>query len=433
MDWLFQPLPRTPVLFLSASLAVVVLLLALTRLRRTRLAPLAAANLALIVMWGAMWGVFEPSPWRTQVVVMRFMELPVVCGIAVLCVAQAGRLTPSEYRLRRALRAAPALLGCAWVLAFAGELAWPEPSLDPFAEMPVRNWALLTALCVPFQSYIWLLTFLFARAAGPRSPTRRLRAQNFFLAVAVGGYALSSVNVLIGYAVLAFLENPARREATLVQFLVEDRLFLVWAPALLLGLVLAALPAAAASAAQVAEGLTVIPLRERFEGLAWRLEAGGALKRLTRPLHHLRVAARNLGLPETDAAKATQAVKLAAIMSSPKAPADLSRERAGDLLARLEASGVSRNDPPALRPTGRDEPAFEAGNPAHLSEVLDAALELSVPTANPVRARPPAWFELARAACVDAGIASTGGMIEYPGYEKARGAYREAAELARGA
>lgn len=433
MDWLFEPLPRMLALVLSVFILGTVTVLALTRLRGTWFAPLAAANLALVLLWGHVWEVFEPAPWRIQVAVMRLMELPLLTGLAVLCVVQARRLTPSEHRLRWALRVAPTVLVCAWVAAVVGEQVWPRPTLDPFAEMPVKNWILLTVLCVPFQTYIWTLTFLFARSAGPRSPTRRLRAQNFLLAVAVGGYAMSSVNVLVGYAVLALSENPIRREITLIQFLIEERLFLVWSPALLLGLLLAATPAAA-RAVRAADALAVLPLRERFEGFAWRLEAGGALRRLTRPLYHLRRAADDLGLPEADAAKALQAVKLAAVMGSPRVPADLTRQSAGELLARLEAVRIPGTVPPAPLPSVGERSGSKvttSAAPDYLPEVLDAALELSASTASMEIAKSPnrpTWFELARVACTDAGISPTD-KLENSCDQRAVGAYRQAANL----
>ncbi len=429
-DWLFEPLPTNFTLLLSLTLTVVILMLALTRLRGTWLASLAAGNMAFLLLWTSLLNLFELPPWRLQVVIERLVELPLVCGLAVLCFVQARRLLPSEHRLRQVLQAAPALLVFAWVVAFVGEQIWPQPSLNTFAEMPIRNWALLTVLCVPFQSYVWILTFLFVRASGSRSPTLRLRAQNAFLAVAIGGYGLSSVNVLVGYAVQAFLENLARREITLVQFLIEERLLLVWAPALLLGLLLAASPAAT-RIARAADTFALLSLRERFEGLAWRLEATGALRRLARPLHHLQRAADTLGLSEADAAKALQAVKLAAVMGSPRVPADLSREKASELLSRLEVAGALGTVPSTPWPSGGKRSAALA-DPADLPEILDAALDLSAPAENPLRANRPPWFELARAACIDAGIVEAASPRS-PDYERAVVAYCEAANLVRGA
>ena len=424
MAWLLDPLSRTLGLLLSGSLAVAVLTLALTRLRSTHLAALAGANLTILFLWFLALDRFGLPTWGLQVLFQRLMELPLVGGVAALCVVQARRLMPSEHRLRRALRAAPALLVCAWIVAFVGELAWPRPSLQPFMEIPVRNWALLTALCVPFQFYLWSLVYLFARSAGPRTPTLRLRTQNLFLAVAIGGYGLSSVNVLAGYAVLAFLDNPARTEVTMVQLGIEDRLFLLWAPALLVGLLLGAFPAIA-QWRRVADAMALLPERERFEGLAWRLEETGALGRLTRPLYHLGSAARDLGLSESDAAKARQAVKLAAVMSSPKAPPALSRESASELLANLKCAGVH---PPASWLSLVGGP-HKATSPAHLPEILEAALHLSAPVAQPKPTGKPPWFELARAVCIDAGI----GITSDPGGGRAVEAYREAANIPRGA
>lgn len=433
MDWLSENLPGTLGLIVGGALATAVLALAVTRLRGTWFAALAGANIALFLVWTILLGDLGLAPWRLQVVIQRLIELPLICGLAVVCVVQARRLPPSESRLAVVLRAAPTLLGCAWVLSFVGEQIWPRPSLAPFAEMPIKNWALLTFLCVPFQFYMWATFFLFARAAGPRSPTRRTRVQNLFLAVAVGGYGLSCVNVLVGYAVLAFLDNPARTEVTLVQFVIEERLFLVWGPALLLGLLIAVSPTAA-RAARTADALALFPLRERFEGLAWRLEATGALRRLARPLCYLRNAASNLGLSETDIAKASQTVKLAAIMGSPKAPDGLSRGRAADLLVRLEANAIEETMPVSASLPGRSSMAT-AVTADYLTEVLEAALNLSAQGATTVNLRrvsSPMWFELARVTCIEAGITHASSRNPSTSRE-AFDAYREAANLVRGA
>lgn len=315
-------------------------------------------------------------------------------------------------------------------MAFVGEQSWPRPSLQLFAEMPVRNWALLTVLCLPLQSYLWGLTFLFFRAAGPRSPTRRIRMQNFMLAVAIGGYGLSNLNIVAGYAVLAFLENPARTNFMLVSLAIEHQLFFLWGPALLGGLMLAALPAAL-EGARAPDVLALIPLSERFEGLVWRLETAGALRRLTRPFYYLQTAAVELGLSEADAAKALQAVKLAAVMSSPKVPPALSRENARELLARLEATGAWQAYPPASWSAGYTG-LCKTSDPAHLPEILHAALNLTAPTSDPLRTIRPPWFDLARAACIDAGIISEAGTGD-PAHDRAFGAYRQAAKRASGA
>ncbi len=430
MDWLFEPLPTTLGFIMGGSFAAAVLTIAVTRLRGTWLATLAGANMAIIVLWALSLSYFEPAPWRLQVVVQRLTELPLVGGLAILCVVQARRLPRSESRLAKILLAAPVVLACAWGVAFVGEQAWPRPVLSPFAEMPVRNWALLTLLCLPFQFYLWSIVFLFVRGAGSRSPTFVIRAQNLFLAAAVGGYGLASLNVLAGYAVLTFLDNPVRRDVTLVQYVVEERLFLVWGPALLVGLLLAVSPAATREAARATDALVLLPLRERFEGLTWRLEATGSLRRLTRPLYYLRCAASDLGLSESDTAKASQAVKLAAIMGSSGAPSDLSREKARELLLRLEASGTRETVPiPPVRELG-----IEAGTATdsvdYLPDILDAALSLSSPVTGQHNLQPtdrPAWFELARVACTEAGI-PVGDVSVNANYHRAFDAYHAAAD-----
>ena len=435
MDWLFEPLPKTLGFVMGGFFTAAVLTIAVTHLRGTRLALLAGANMACILAWTLSLSYFEPAPWRLQVVVQRLVELPLISGLAVLCVLQARRLPLSEPRLAWALRSAPVLLAGAWALAFAGEQAWPRPILAPFAEIPVRNWVLLIVLCIPFQSYLWCNVFLFARSAGPRSPTRRIRMQNLSLAVSVGGYGLSSLNVLAGYSVLAFLDYPARKEVTLIQYAIEERLFLVWGPALLVGLLLAASPVASRAASRAADAFALLPLRERFEGLTWRLENVGALRRLTRPLYHLESAASDLGLSEADTAKAQQTVKLAAILGASKTPDGLSREKARELLDRLEANSVCRAMPvdTPSQPTRAPE-AGPAGTD-HLPEIIDAALDLSAQTtvhASQRRDECPTWFELARAACADAGI-TTEYLPASSECHRAFDAYHKAAKLVRSA
>ncbi len=434
MGWLSELLSRPLWLILNGSFVMLVFLLALTRLRGTWFAVLAGSNMLILLLLSSSVEHFESSPWRLQVFIQRFMEFPLVCGVAVLCLVQSRRMTLSEHRLRKTLRAAPALLVGAWVVTLAGEQAWPHPSLNLFAEVPVRNWVLLTVLCIPLQSYLWGMTFLFFRAAGSRSPTNRLRLQNISLAVAIGGAALSNLNVVAGYAVLAFLENPARTNVTLLSLAIEDQLFFLWGPALLGGLLLAAFPAAVQEV-RAPDALALLPVRERFEGLLWRLEAVGSLRRLTRPLFHLQTAAVELGISEDDTAKASQTVKLAAIMGSPKAPIDLSRESASELLARLQAGYIRETAPISLSPERGRWLGARATDVDHLLDVLDAALSLSTPatsSGDTQRANHTAWFDLAHVTCVEAGI-SVADIPASPDYDRAFGAYRAAADFARGA
>jgi len=430
MDWVSVLLSGLLWLVLNGSLAVLVLVLALTRLRGTWFAVLAGSNVVILLVLSSSVEHFESSPWRLQVLIQRFMEFPLVCGVAVLCVLQSRRLTLSEGRLRKTLGAAPAVLIGAWVLSLAGEQAWPHPSLNLFAEVPFRNWALLTVLCIPLQSYLWGMAFLFFRAAGSRSPTHRLRLQNLLLAVAIGGAALANLNVVAGYAVLAFLENPARTDVTLLSLAIEDHLFFLWGPALLGGLLLAAFPAAVQEV-RVSDALALLPVRERFEGLLWRLEVVGSLRRLTRPLFHLQEAAVELGISEGDTAKAVQTVKVAAILSSPKAPPALSHVRARDLLSRLEACGVRQMHLPAswsFEYTG----LCRISEPVHLAEILHAALHLTSPKSGPPTDLRSAWFDLARAVCTDVGITNEGNHAELT-YKRAQDAYRRAKDIATGA
>lgn len=430
MGWLSELLSRPLWLILNGSFVMLVFLLALTRLRGTWFAVLAGSNMLILLLLSSSVEHFESSPWRLQVFIQRFMEFPLVCGVAVLCLVQSRRMTLSEHRLRKTLRAAPALLVGAWVVTLAGEQAWPHPSLNLFAELPVRNWVLLTVLCIPLQSYLWGMAFLFFRAAGSRSPTNRLRLQNISLAVAIGGAALSNLNVVAGYAVLAFLENPARTNVTLLSLAIEDQLFFLWGPALLGGLLLAAFPAAVQEV-RAPDALALLPVRERFEGLLWRLEAVGSLRRLTRPLFHLQTAAVELGISEDDIAKAVQAVKVAAVLSSPKVPPALSRERAHDLLSRLEACGAWQMHPPASWSFGYTG-LCKVSNPAHLSEILHAALHLASPVSGSPSNLRSAWFDLAHAVCTDVGITNEENPADLA-YKRTLEAYRQATNFATGA
>lgn len=225
MGWVSDLLSSPLWLVLNGSLVVLVFVLAVTRLRGSWFAVLAGTNIAILLLLSSSVQHFESSPWRLQVLIQRFMEFPLVCGVAVLCLVQSRRTMLSERRLRKILRVAPAVLFGAWVVSLAGEQAWPHPSLDLFAKVPLRNWVLLTVLCIPLQSYLWGMALLFFRTAVSRSPTNRLRLQNLLLAIAIGGAALSNMNVVAGYAVLAFLENPARTNITLTSLAIEDQLF----------------------------------------------------------------------------------------------------------------------------------------------------------------------------------------------------------------
>jgi hypothetical protein len=254
--------------------------------------------------------------------------------------------------------------------------------------------------------------------------------QNFLLAVSIGGYGLSYMNILLSYAVLAWLDNPARTQIKLIQFSIEERLFFLWGPALLGGLLLAAFPAAVQEV-RAPDALALLPVRERFEGLLWRLEAVGSLRRLTRPLFHLQTAAVELGISEDDTAKAVQVVKVAAVLSSPKAPPALSRERARDLLSRLEACGAWQTHPPASLSFGYTG-LCRISDPAHLSEILHAALHLTSPISGPPFNLRSAWFDLARAVCTDVGIINEENPADLA-YKRALEAYRQATNFATGA
>lgn len=204
----------------------------------------------------------------------------------------------------------------------------------------------------------------------------------------------------------------------------------MWGPALLGGLLLAAFPSAELKV-RAPDSLALLSVRERFEGLLWRLEAIGSLRRLTRPLFHLQTAAVELGISEDDVAKAVQAVKVAAVMSSPKAPPALSRERACDLLSRLEVCGAWQMHLPASWSYGCT--AFRrVSAPAHLAEVLHAALHLTSSASDLPSGRRSTWFDLAYAVCTDVGITNEESTVDLA-YKRALEAYRKATNLATGA
>jgi hypothetical protein len=153
MDWLSEFVPATPSLVLSLFLLAFVLLLALTRLRGTWFAALAGSSMAIIFLVMSSVGQTDALSWRFQVIIQRFVELPVVCGVAVMCIVQVRRLTPSDNRFQIVLRVAPALLISAWVVSFALQQVWPHPILDYFEdadrELVSAYFAVLSASILP--------------------------------------------------------------------------------------------------------------------------------------------------------------------------------------------------------------------------------------------------------------------------------------------
>ncbi len=224
MGWLLDPLPAELLVWCGLLLCLAFAVLSRTLAKESRLAPLLALSFGVVSLWGLLSTSSVPESWSAQTLIERLIELPVVATFAALCFIQARRAPGSERLLKRTLRMGPPLLFGAWILALAGEQIWPQPILDPFARMPVRNFALLAALCVPIMAYQWILAYVFFRASRSEVATRRLKLQNLCLAAGIAGYALCTINVVAGYAFQALVPNPLLRDITLAQFAIEDRL-----------------------------------------------------------------------------------------------------------------------------------------------------------------------------------------------------------------
>jgi hypothetical protein len=244
---------------LMAALSVCFAVLALTRARGGWFAPLASVNCFLIAVESVVLSHPELAPWRAQVLVMRLTELPIVTGVCAMCLGQAGVLSwprrsaapfgeaAFRPRLRRVLMASPAAMFSAWLLALVGQMIWPVPSFDPFAPWRPRDFFLLAPLCLPILTYLALLSWLFAKAAGPRAPSSRLRAKNLSLSIGIFAYFLVLVNVVVGCGVQAFAPDGPRQAITRVQFVLDDHLVVVSLVALPLALALGTAPQPASS------------------------------------------------------------------------------------------------------------------------------------------------------------------------------------------
>ena len=423
MNWTWmQPLQPFFWPVLLAALAICFAVLARTRARGGWFAPLASINCFLLAAESVALNHPELAPWRAQVLIMRLTELPIVTGISAMCLVQAGVLAwprraaipfgeaAANPRLRRVLMAAPAAMFSAWLLAFIGQMIWPVPSFDPFAPWRPRDFFLLAPLCLPILLYLALLSWLFAKAAGPHAPSGRLRAKNLSLSVGIFAYFLVVVNVVVGYGVQAFAPDGARQAVTRVQFVLDDHLVVIPLVALPLALALGTAP----SASEILLRTTypaLLKLRDRIEVRRWQLAGSGRLRRLTRALYHANAAAELLGMSEADRERTVAAVELTAILADPPGDApEITPEKMRRLLAlqrelmrdRQLAGLLSR--PKALVRDTHHEAAPE--DP--LSDALEAALALvenrAMPPTSLERLGQAPWFHLAAVVAESAGI-----------------------------
>jgi len=227
---------------------------------------------------------------------------------------------------------APVAMFSAWVLALAGQMIWPVPTFDPFAPMTTRDFLVIAPLCLPAMLYLALLSWLFAKAAGPHAPSVRLRAKNFSLSVGIFAYLLMVVNVVIGYGVQALAPDGARQAITRLQFALEDQLAIVIVLSIPLGLALGTAPAAGDFLFRTAYP-AFLKLRDGFEARRWQLASAGKLRRLTRALYHAEGAADFLAMSNGDRAKTIAAVELTAILADPPADApEITPEKSRRLL-----------------------------------------------------------------------------------------------------
>jgi hypothetical protein len=433
MNWDFfvNALPSFfwPVLMAALSLCFAVL--ALTRARGGWFAPLASANCFLIAAESVVLSDPELAPWRAQVLVMRLWELPIVTGICAMCLVQAGVLawprrsaTPFgeaafRPRLRRVLMAAPATMFSAWLLALVGQMIWPVPIFDPFARMTTRDFFVIAPLCLPILFYLALLSWLFAKAAGPRVPSLRLRAKNLSLFVGIFSYFLVVVNVVVGYGVQAFAPDELLRPITRAQFVLDDTLLLAVAVALPLGLALGTAPAAGELLLRTAYP-ALLKLRDRIEARRWQLAGSGKLRRLTRALYHANGAADLLGMSEDDRERTVAAVELSAILSdAPGDAPEITPEKMSCLLA-LRRELLRDGQLVGILGWSKTHVAdtdYKTALEDPLSDALEAALALvennGEPRTSLERFGQAPWFHLAAVVAGSAGIvqppeASTG-------------------------
>jgi hypothetical protein len=452
MNWVWHdPLPPSFWPVLMVALSVCFAFLAVTRARGGWFAPLASVNCFLIAAESVVLSHPELAPWRAQVLVMRLWELPIVTGICALCLVQAGVLAWPGHaaapfgeaafrpRLRRVLKAAPAAMFSAWFLALLGQMIWPVPMFDPFARMTTRDFFVIAPLCLPILFYLVLLAWVFAKAAGPRTPSLRLRAKNLFLFVGIFSYFLMTLNVVVGYGVQAFAPEELHRPIMKAQFVLDDNLLLVVVVALPAGLALGTTSAAGDLLLRAAYP-ALLKLRDRTEARRWQLAASGKLRRLTRVLYHANSAADLLAMSGGERARTVAAVELASILtdSSDNAP-EITPEESRRLLALqrellhderlaeiLACAKTLDEDSAENRETTFDDPLHDA---------LEAALVLTenrrqVDT-SPERFDEAPWFHLAAVAAEAAGIVQQVPRTGIPSGELTRRrvvrAYEEAA------
>ena len=404
------------------ALGICFAVLARTRARGGWLAPLASINCFLLAAESVALNHPELAPWRAQVLMMRLTELPIVTGISAMCLVQAGvlawpRRTAMPFgeaagnpRLRRVLIAAPAAMFSAWLLALIGQMIWPVPSFDPFAAWRPRDFFLLAPLCLPILFYLALLSWLFAKAAGPRALSGRLRAKNLSLSIGIFAYFLVVVNVVVGYGVQAFVPDGARQAITRVQFVLDDHLVIVPLVALPLALALGTAPSAGEFLLHTTYPV-LLKLRDRLEVRRWQLAGSGRLRRLTRALYHANAAAELLGMSEDDRERTVAAVELSAILVDPPDDApEITPEKMRRLLALQrellrdgQLAGLLSRPKTLVRDTHH-----EAAPEDPFSDAIEAALALvenkvEPPTSLERFGQAP-WFHLAAVVAESAGI-----------------------------
>jgi hypothetical protein len=195
-------------------------------------------------------------------------------------------------------------------------MIWPVPIFDPFARMATRDFLVIAPLCLPILFYLALLSWLFAKAAGRRVASLRLRAKNSFLFVGILSYFLVVVNAVVGYGVQTFAPDDLLRPITRAQFVLDDGLLLVVAVALPIGLALGTVPATGELLFRTAYP-AFLKLRDRIEARRWQLVGSGRLRQLTRALYHANGAAELLAMSDSERARTVAAVELASILADP--------------------------------------------------------------------------------------------------------------------
>jgi hypothetical protein len=421
-SWL-DPLSLYSAPFVLTALFVSSAVLALTRTRGGWLAPLLALNFFLLAAEAAALSWFALPPARVQVLVMRLMELPVVSTISAMCLSQAGvlawRRRPAlpfgevarRPELRKVLVAAPVALFAAWALALVGEMIWPVPAYDPFASMPLRNFLLITPLCVPTLFYLALLSWLFGKAAGRRTPSLRLRGKNLFFSLGTFAYFLMNLNVVVGFGVLTFAPDGLRETITRAQFVVEDELILVITVTIPLGLALGSAPVAYEVLRRAYYPL--MELRPKLEARNWQLSGASEMRGLTQALYHANTAANLLAMPEADWERTVTTVELLwTLVNAPTSAPEMNEENMRRLLVLQRELFGETPLTNLMRPSKTLDYDLNANQPPPedpFSDALEATLALAghgveARSASERFGRSP-WFQLAAVVAENAGIA----------------------------